>query len=105
MFRRRAADGNATRSNLASGALPVLVSWVVPPANSNAAARRGSLCSPISHGCGSSEGTLCGLRNGVVGVAGLVDALLFLGEVVTPVGVEVVVAVECPQFEDCFGAV
>jgi hypothetical protein len=45
-----------------------------------------------SNGCGSSEGTLCGLRNGVVGVAGLVDASLFLVEVVAPVGLEVAVA-------------
>jgi hypothetical protein len=46
----------------------------------------------VTNGCGSSEGTSCGLRNGVVDVAGLVDASLFLVEVVAPVGLEVAVA-------------
>jgi putative transposase len=45
-----------------------------------------------SFGCGSPEGTSGGLRDDVVGVAGSVDASLFLAEVVAPVGVEVVVA-------------
>src|ERR1035437_949138 len=50
-------------------------------------------CTPtIRYGCGSSEGTSCGLRNSVVDVAGLVDASLFLVEVVAPVGLEVAVA-------------
>ena len=43
-------------------------------------------------GCGSSGGTSCGPRYGVVDVAGLVDALLLPVEVVVPVLVEVVVA-------------
>jgi len=50
------------------------------------------LCLGKSLGCGSPEGTSCGLRNGVVGVAGLVDASVFLGEVVAPVRLEVAVA-------------
>src|SRR5680860_1768283 len=45
-----------------------------------------------------------GSWDGVVGVAGSVDALLFFGEVVVPVAVEVAVAVERAEFEDRFGA-
>jgi Metal-sensitive transcriptional repressor len=46
----------------------------------------------ISKGCGSRGGTSCRDRDEPVGVAGFVDSVLFLGEVVAPVGVEVAVA-------------
>jgi len=42
-------------------------------------------CEANKHGCGSPEGTSGGAWDHCVGVAGLVDALLFLGEVVCPV--------------------
>src|SRR5680860_495543 len=58
----------------------------------------------IWFGCGSPEGMSGGSWDGVVGVAGSVDALLFFGEVVVPVAVEVAVAVERAEFEDRFGA-
>ena len=50
-------------------------------------------------------GTSGGLRDFVVGVAGLMDALPFSGEVVVPVLVEVAVAVDGSEFEDGFCAV
>src|SRR5664280_566311 len=46
----------------------------------------------ISFGCGSSGGASRRVRNDVAGVAGLVDAVAFLGEVVAPVVFEVAVA-------------
>lgn len=51
-------------------------------------------------GCGSSGGTSRGLWDDVLGVAGLVDAVTFLGEVVVPVVVEVAVAADGAEFED-----
>src|SRR5664280_2037023 len=54
----------------------------------------------ISVGCGSSGGTSRCLWDDVLGVAGLVDAVTFLGEVVAPVVVEVAVAGDGAQFED-----
>src|SRR6266487_1615318 len=59
----------------------------------------------MGHGCGSSEGALCRLGDDVAGVTGFVDAVLFLGEVVAPVFVEVAVGVDGAEFEDGFGAV
>src|SRR5664280_2525516 len=53
-----------------------------------------------SIGCGSSGGTSRCLWDDVLGVAGLVDAVTFLGEVVAPVVVEVAVAGDGAQFED-----
>ena len=53
----------------------------------------------------SSEGTSCGLGDEIVSVAGLVDALLLLAEVVTLEGLEVAVAGWGPELKDCFGAV
>src|SRR5664280_3226499 len=53
-----------------------------------------------SIGCGSSGGTSRCLWEDVLGVAGLVDAVTFLGEVVAPVVVEVAVAGDGAQFED-----
>ena len=50
------------------------------------------------------KGVSCGLGDSVVGVAGLVDAMSFLGEVVGPVGVEVAVAAYRAELEDGFGA-
>jgi hypothetical protein len=46
----------------------------------------------IQKGCRSSGGTLCGLGDDTEGVAWRVDAVVFLGEVKVPVGVEVAVA-------------
>ena len=53
-----------------------------------------------SFGCGSSGRTSRGLWDDVLGVAGLVDAVTFLGEVVVPVVVEVAVAADGAEFED-----
>jgi hypothetical protein len=46
----------------------------------------------------------CGVRDDFVAVAGFVDAVSFLCEVVAPVGVEVAIAAEGSEFEDGFGA-
>src|SRR6266487_1986974 len=59
----------------------------------------------MGHGCGSSEGASCRLGDDVAGVTGFVDAVLFLGEVVAPVFVEVAVGGDGAEFEDGFGAV
>jgi hypothetical protein len=49
---------------------------------------------PVWNGCGSSGGASRRTRDDVAGVAGLVDVVAFLGEVVAPVVFEVVVAVK-----------
>src|SRR6266702_4179528 len=59
----------------------------------------------MAHGCGSSEGATCRLGDDVAGVTGFVYAVLFLGEVVAPVFVEVAVGGDGAEFEDGFGAV
>jgi len=46
----------------------------------------------------------CGVWDDFVAVAGFVDAVSFLCEVVAPVGVEVAIAAEGSEFEDGFGA-
>ena len=58
----------------------------------------------IESGAALLKGVSCGLGDSVVGVAGLVDAMSFLGEVVGPVGVEVAVAAYRAELEDGFGA-
>src|SRR5664279_3771014 len=47
--------------------------------------------------------TLCGLGDDTEGVAWCVDAAVFLGEVIFPVGVEVAVADHGAEFQDGFG--
>ena len=63
---------------------------------------------PPGEGCGSSEGTRawrsCDARDNVIVVAGFVDVVSFLGEVVVPVRVEVTVGFDGAEFEDGFGA-
>src|SRR5664280_499655 len=54
-------------------------------------------------GCGSSGGASRRVRNDVAGVAGLVDAVAFLGEVVAPVVFEVAVAAKRAEPEDGLG--
>src|SRR5664280_3486187 len=56
-----------------------------------------------SLGCGSSGGASRRVRNDVAGVAGLVDAVAFLGEVVAPVVFEVAVAAKRAEPEDGLG--
>src|SRR5664280_2280553 len=60
--------------------------------------RIGSRTEPF--GCGSSGGASRRVRNDVAGVAGLVDAVAFLGEVVAPVVFEVAVAAKRAEPED-----
>src|ERR1035437_9071388 len=50
----------------------------------HASPRRRPVKARNSYGCGSPEGTSGGLRDDVVGVAGSVNASLFLAEVVAP---------------------
>src|SRR5450759_349297 len=57
----------------------------------------------VSIGCGSSGGASRRVRNDVAGVAGLVDAVAFLGEVVAPVVFEVAVAAKRAEPEDGLG--
>src|SRR5664280_3469172 len=101
-WRRACAAEYSGRYSISSGRGPTTLMSPRSTLNSSGSSSRLAARSwrPNSVGCGSSGGTSRCLWDDVLGVAGLVDAVTFLGEVVAPVVVEVAVAGDGAQFED-----